>query len=167
MQRSIQHALLLVLASAIACSIAFASPREPHKKDAKHQVEALEEQWRQAQISGDTAFMEKILADDYLGITMSGQILTKEQQIERTRSRDLVMKDMTLDDVKVKLVGAAAIVTCTARVVGTSDGLSMTGTYRYTRIYQHLANGSWRITNFEATRARPLHESAANKTPQP
>ena len=53
---------------------------------------------------------------------------------------------------KVKLIGSIAIVTSRAQVEGTSDGVAVKGIYRYTRVYQHLPTGGWKITSFEATR---------------
>lgn len=125
------------------------------KHDAKKQVETLEEQWRVAQLAGDVATMDKMLADDFIGISMSGQVNTKAQQLDRIRTRKLVVSKIELSDMKVKLVGSVAIVTSQADVEGTSEDGSVKGTYRYTRIYQHLASGEWKITSFEATRIRP------------
>lgn len=121
----------------------------------KHQVEKLEDVWRQAQLSGDAATMDKLLSDDYVGINMNGQVVTKMQQLERMRNRQLLLTKIDLDDVKVKLIGTTAIVTSRAEIEGTNDGLSVLGTYRYTRIYSRLPNGEWKITNFEATRVGP------------
>ena len=125
------------------------------KHDVKKEVEALEEQWRVAQLAGDVATMDRMLADDFIGISMSGQVNTKAQQLERIRTRKLVVTRIDLSDMKVKLVGAVAIVTSQADVEGTSEDGSVKGTYRYTRIYQRLPNGMWKITSFEATRIRP------------
>jgi ketosteroid isomerase-like protein len=122
------------------------------KKDARQQVEALEEQWRVAQIANDIPTMDSLLSDDFVGISMVGQVNTKAQQLDRTRNRTLVITSMTLSDQKVKLVGKIAIVTCQADVVGENEGKNMTGQYRYTRVYQRLPSGVWKITNFEATR---------------
>ncbi|MEO6910471.1 MAG: nuclear transport factor 2 family protein [Edaphobacter sp.] len=134
---------------------AFASAA-PHAKrpDAKQQVEALEEQWRKAQIAGDTATMDKMLSDDYVGISMTGEVDTKAQQLRRVIDRRLMLTKIELSDRKVKLVGAIAIVTSRAEVEGTNDGVSVKGMYRYTRIYRHLPSGQWKITSFEATRER-------------
>jgi ketosteroid isomerase-like protein len=126
------------------------------KHDTKKQVEALEEQWRTAQLAGDVATMDKMLSDDFIGISMSGQVNTKAQQLERVRTRKVVVSKVELSDMKVKLVGTVAIVTSQAEVEGTNEGGSVKGTYRYTRIYQRLSNGEWKITSFEATRIRPV-----------
>ena len=122
------------------------------KHDAKKQVEALEEEWRAAQLAGDISTMDRLLSDDYIGISMTGQVNTKAQQLERIRERKLVLKRLDLGETQVKLVGAIAIVTSRAEVEGTNDGTPVIGTFRYTRVYQRLPTGVWKITSFEATR---------------
>jgi ketosteroid isomerase-like protein len=125
---------------------------KPKRPDYKRQVEQLEQTWRIAQLDGDIPAMDKLLSDDYVGITMNGQVVTKMQQLERMRTRQFVLSKIELNDVKVKLIGTTAIVTCQAEVEGTNEGASLHGTYRYTRVYTRLPSGVWKITNFEATR---------------
>ncbi|RXH58662.1 nuclear transport factor 2 family protein [Granulicella sibirica] len=126
------------------------------KKDAKRQIEDMETQWRDAQLTGNVSEMERLLSEDYFGISMTGQVNTKEQQLDRIRKRTLVLSKIELSDVKVKLIGTTAVVTSRAEVEGTSDGTPMRGSFRYTRVYQRTPAGLWKITNFEATRlARP------------
>src|ERR1700727_2952237 len=115
-------------------------------------AEALEEQWRQAQLAGDVAVMDKLLSDDYIGISMTGQVNTKMQQLDRMRLHKVALTKLDLGDRQVKLIGSIAIVTSRAEVEGTNDGLPIKGTFRYTRVYQRLPSGVWRITSFEATR---------------
>jgi ketosteroid isomerase-like protein len=96
--------------------------------------------------------MDKLLADDYFGISVAGQLNNKTQQLERLRNRTLVITKLDVSDVKIKLVGRVAIVTSLAQVEGVNEGESLKGTYRYTRIYKRYPDGSWKITNFEVTR---------------
>ena len=127
-------------------------PLREKKHDAKRQVEALEEQWRQAQLVGDVAVMDKLLSDDYIGITMTGQVNTKTQQLDRMRMHKMALTKLDLGERQVKLIGSIAIVTSRAEVEGTNEGAPVKGTYRYTRVYQRLPSGGWKITSFEATR---------------
>jgi ketosteroid isomerase-like protein len=127
-------------------------PLREKKHAAKQQVEALEEQWRQAQLAGDVATMDKLLSDDYIGISMTGQVNTKMQQLDRMRMHKVALTRLDLGDRQVKLIGSIAIVTSRAEVEGTNDGAPVKGTYRYTRVYQRLPSGVWKITSFEATR---------------
>ncbi len=122
------------------------------KHDAKRQVEALEEQWRQAELTGDVATMDKLLSDDYIGISMTGQVNTKMQQLDRMKTHKINLTRIDLGEMQVKLVGSIAIVTSRAEVEGTSEGEPVKGVFRYTRVYQRLPTGTWRITSFEATR---------------
>jgi ketosteroid isomerase-like protein len=145
---------VVILFACFDSQSALANPSPEKKHDVKHQVEMLEEQWRVAQLAADTATMEKMLSDDYLGISMTGEVDTKMQQLRRVADRRLALTKIELNDMKVKLIGAIAIVTSQATVEGTNDGASVRGTYRYTRIYRHLPSGQWKITSFEATRER-------------
>jgi ketosteroid isomerase-like protein len=144
---------VMVMASSVsAFCAAWNQPLREKKHDAKRQVEALEEQWRQAQLGGDVATMDKLLADDYIGISMTGQVNTKMQQLDRMRMHKVALTRLDLGERQVKLVGSIAIVTSRAEVEGTNEGATVKGTYRYTRVYQRLPTGSWKITSFEATR---------------
>ncbi|HEY0161290.1 MAG TPA: nuclear transport factor 2 family protein [Edaphobacter sp.] len=146
----------------LACFFACAQAQDSHQKkhDTKKQVEALEEKWRVAQLAGDISAMDRMLDEDFIGISMAGQVNTKAQQLERMRTHKLVITRLDLDDMKVKLVDSVAIVTCHAVVEGTSEGVSMKGFYRYTRVYRQLPSGEWKITNFEATKIQTKDERA-------
>jgi ketosteroid isomerase-like protein len=121
----------------------------------KHQVERLEQVWRTAQMNGDVAAMDKLLSDDFVGITMTGQVVTKMQQLDRLRRRTTVLSRLDLKDVHVKIKGTTAIVTSLAEVEGNNEGEPMHGTFRYMRVYSRQPSGTWQITNFEATRVGP------------
>jgi ketosteroid isomerase-like protein len=141
-------------------------PLHEKKHDAKRQVEALEEQWRTAQLAGDVDAMDKMLSDDYIGISMSGQVNTKAQQLDRARNHKLMLTRLDLGEMQVKMVGSIAIVTSRAQVEGTNDGVPVKGTFRYTRVYQHLPTGAWKITSFEATRVPESRDGLGGNHPR-
>jgi len=152
-----RHPLLILVAAllsgAASCpTIAQVHPHKEHKRDYKREIEAVEEQWRTAQLAGDVATMDKLMADDYFSISVSGQLNDKMQQLERVKSRSLVLSKIDISDVKIKLVGRVAIVTSLAEIAGTNEGEPLKGWFRYTRVYKRYPDGSWKITNFEVTR---------------
>ncbi len=122
------------------------------KKDAREQIADLEQQWRAATLAGDVPALDKLLADDYVGISWTGQVNTKSSQLDRLRNKTLVVTKLDLTEVKVKVVGPVAIVTSHSDLQGTNDGIELKGSFVYTRIYQRNPAGVWKITNFEATR---------------
>ena len=133
------------------------------KRDAKHIIEDLEEQWRTAQIADDLPAMDRLMADDFVGISITGQANDKAQQLDRFRNRKLIISQVDLTDRKIKLVGSIAIVTSLAQVEGTNEGEPMKGVFRYTRVYQRLPSGAWKTTNFEATRVPEGRRNRAEK----
>lgn len=152
-------ACCLLLPSLLLAHPASARQVQSHHapRQVREQITDLEEQWRVATLSGDAAAMAKLLSDDYVGISWTGQVNTKEMQLDRTRMRMVAIKSMELNDIKVKVVGPVAIVTSRAEVVGSIDGNVIDGAFRYTRVYQRLPGGRWQITNFEATRIPKGH----------
>jgi ketosteroid isomerase-like protein len=147
--------LALVAVTTFALPLRAAAPHPRRHDQYKHQVEQLDDAWRTAQIAGDVDAMDNLLSDDYVGITMTGQVVTKTQQLDRMRKRSLVFAKMDFTEVKVKLIGSTAIVTCLAEVEGTNEGEPMHGKFRSTRVYSRTPTGTWKITNFEATRVGP------------
>ena len=151
--RRLRTILLLTIAILGVTAVAVAQhARKEHKRDAKREIEAVEQQWRTAQLNGDVATMDSLLAEDYLGISNNGQLNNKTQQLERLQKRMLVLTKIDSSDVKIKLLGRVGIVTTLSRIEGTNDGQPLHGLFRYTRIYKRYPDGSWKITNFEVTR---------------
>jgi ketosteroid isomerase-like protein len=142
--------------------------RPPHERKhaEREQIEALEQQFQTAQRSGDTATMDKLLSDDYLGINPNGVVVTKAQQLEHMRSRKLVIHSLQTSDQKIKLIGPIAIVTSLTEVDAVNDGVPVHGKFRYTRVYQRLTDGSWKITSFEATKLAKQAEEEPPAAPQ-
>ena len=93
-----------------------------------------------------------MLAEDFIGISMSGQVNTKAQQLERVRTRKLVVSKVELSDMKVKLVGSIAIVTCQAEVEGTSESGSVKG---LVPLYEDLPASGVRETGRSPASRRP------------
>jgi len=113
----------------------------------------MEEQWRQAQLAGDAAAMDRLLSDDFVGINSTGVVTTKTQQLARIKNRIAVLTQLDLSDIKVKLIhDVVAVVTSRAEVAGFNENGPIKGSFRYTRVYQRSPGGAWKITSFEATR---------------
>lgn len=163
--------LLVRLPLLLACALVAAPLHAvPHRggRDARAQIEALEEQWRQAALADDTDRMAVLLSDDFLGITASGQVVTKMQQLDRMRTHAFSIARLDVMEMKIKLIGQhVAIVTSLAQIEGSSEGHPLHGSFRYTRVYQRLPNGTWKITSFEATHIPKHLTPQADQTATP
>jgi ketosteroid isomerase-like protein len=144
--------LMVQVAFGLGNSAAFAMGVRHPQRLVKQQIAALEDEWRSAALAHDLNAIENLLSDDYVGISWNGEVNTKAMQIDRMRTRNLVISKLDSVDSKIKVLGNVVIVTGRADVQGKSDGNDMIGIFRYTRVYQRLPSGAWKITNFEATR---------------
>lgn len=125
------------------------------------QIEALEMQWRQAQVDNNISVISSLLADDYVGISANGTIEDKSQAIAQRKAGTIRITQLDLDDLKVRLYGDTAVVTSKADLQGVNGQSDISGKYRYTRVYNRRL-GEWKIVSFEASRihdadARPGH----------
>ena len=132
----------------------FSAPAQRHerKREERAEIATLEEQWKQAQMAEDIPLMDRLLSDDFLGITAAGQLVTKSQQLDRMRTRQFEITRFDMADTKIKISGSLAVVTSLVRLDATSSGAPLRGFFRYTRVYQRAPGDGWKITNFEATR---------------
>jgi ketosteroid isomerase-like protein len=150
-------AILAATTAILTPVVAQSGARHEHKRIERSQIEALEKQWQQAMLTADIPAMDKLLSEDYLGIEANGEVVTKAQQLDHMQNRQFVIDKLQTSDLKIKLIGPVAIVTSLAQVEGIVDGDHLKGAFRYTRIYQREANGSWKVTNFEVTPATRMH----------
>jgi ketosteroid isomerase-like protein len=143
---------------ALACMLSATEARAavlPHHpgREVHKEIEELENEWRDAQLNNDWKEMDRLLDEEYTGISVNGLIQTKEQAIAARKAGTLVLKKLSFSDVKVRVYagGSAAVVTSKAQLEGSNGGEDISGQYRYMRVYAKKL-GTWRIVNFIATR---------------
>src|ERR1700761_2156078 len=123
-----------------------------HRDDRLHkEIETLESQWRTALVQNDVATVNRLLADDYLGINPNGTLETKADALAQRRSGTVKISAIEPDNVKVRVYGDTAVVTSRVDVVGHDGDRDISGRYHYTRVYNRRS-GEWKIVSFEASR---------------
>jgi ketosteroid isomerase-like protein len=130
-----------------------AMPRA-EKHETRHQIEHLEDVWRSAILHGNTSAMDALLADDYMAISPTGILQSKEQTLASLRAGNMHFTSLDLTDRKIRLYGTTALVTSRAEVSGKGPDGDLSGSYRYTRVYVKDARGAWHIVSFEASKIR-------------
>lgn len=144
---------LTVLALLATVGTAQAMPRA-EKHETRHQIEHLEDTWRTAILHGNTTAMDTLLADDYMAISPTGILQSKDQALANLRDGTVHFNSIDLTDRKIRLYGTTALVTSRAEVNGSGPDGSISGSYRYTRVYVKDPHGAWRIVSFEASKIK-------------
>ena len=146
---------LMLIPIALACAqTARAGMPRTQKHEVRHEIDQLEDAWRNAILKSNTAAMDALLADDYMAISASGTLQSKEQTLENLRSGRVHFTTLDISDRKVRFYGTTALVTSVATIAGTTADGAISGNYRYTRVYVRNAQGVWKVVSFEASRMR-------------
>lgn len=124
------------------------------KHESRLEIDQLEEDWRKAALSGNTASMDSLLADDYIAITANGTLQTKDEALANIRNGQTHFKTLDLSERKVRFYGTTAVVTSIAQVSGVTPEGDLSGSYRYTRVYVRDPRGKWKVVSFEASPIR-------------
>ena len=146
---------LMLIPIALACAqTARAGMPRTQKHEVRHEIDQLEDAWRNAILKSNTAAMDALLADDYMAISASGTLQSKEQTLENLRSGRVHFTTLDISDRKVRFYGTTALVTSVASIAGTTADGAISGNYRYTRVYVRNAQGAWKVVSFEANKIR-------------
>ena len=104
----------------------------------------LEEQCSEANVKADVAFLDRILADDYMDTDWVGAVTPKAQFIAALKSGNLKVTSSVNDDYKVRVYGKAAVVTIRFALKGQFKDNDISGQYRETDTWvKH--SGHWQI----------------------
>jgi ketosteroid isomerase-like protein len=162
-RRPAVRALLAVLLVAVCAGPLSAGVVKTQKHERRHEIDHLEEAWRDAMLKDDSTAMSGLLADDYMAITPNGTLQTKDEALANLHR--VHFTSLEISDRKVRFYGTTALVTSTADIQGTTPDGDISGSYRYTRVYVEGPPGVWKIVSFEANKivAAPDHTTADRK----
>lgn len=140
MNSSCRLCLLLALALPIC-----AETRAPAKKATTSSVIKLllqmERDWSQAGVKKDARTMDRILADDWVSVDFHGKTITKAQAMAELKSTAAAGQSMELGDMKVRVLGDAAVVT----------GTDSSGKFAWMDVFMKR-NGRWQAVASQSTK---------------
>ena len=122
----------------------------------EQEVARLADTWATAELQSDTAFLERLLSDDFVGIGPLGFLLSKQEWLTWLQSGDLKHDALTLDEVKVRVYNDAAIVICRLVQDATYRGTPILAQLRTTLVFVRH-QGQWQLAG--------LHECNLGQPP--
>src|SRR5215470_2380960 len=137
-------AIAIVAFSAAAMASGQEQPIRHPRSIVEQVIRKLDNERIQAQIHADAEALERIYADDFIGVGPSGTVRTKPQVISDFTSGDLKFESITTDDVRVRVYGNSAVETGRSTMSGQDKGNAVPHETRFTRVWvkQH---GRWRL----------------------
>ena len=154
--RRIAVAILLAL---VICMAANAQTTTKQPKDGKvaQELKQLERDWSAAYLKHDTATIEHLLADEYVGTDGRGIITTKAEEIEEAKpskqgdSAPFIVFDESVTDMKVRIYGNVAVVN--GRVIEKVRAKEKDGEIQYRRTTVWVKRqGRWQCVSFHGSR---------------
>lgn len=154
-----QLASTIILAFTI-CSLALGQSSSNSKDNGKVERELmqLERDWSAAYIKHDTAAIDRILADDYVGTDGRGVMTDKAQEIVDARGPkqgdpepDFLILEDTVTDMRVRRYGTVGVVTGRSIEKVKVRGNETTIQYRRTTVWVKR-QGRWQCVSFHGSR---------------
>jgi ketosteroid isomerase-like protein len=142
-RRTFVMTILLLTAAPIALAQE-QSARRDQRRSVEQVIRQLDHERIQAQIGADAVALDRIYANDFIGIGPSGTVRTKPQVISDFTSGGLKFQSITTDDVRVRVYGNTAVETGRSIMSGQDKGKTVPRDNRFTRVWvkQH---GRWRL----------------------
>ena len=96
-----------VIAGSLCCLLCQCTRND--QKEAERYIAESERQWAESVATGDASIVERILANDFLGVDPKGRIYDKAKMIADTRDAGQYFASNHLNEVKVRFYGDTAI----------------------------------------------------------
>jgi uncharacterized protein (TIGR02246 family) len=107
-------------------------------------IRQLDNERIRAQIGADAVALDRIYAEDFIGVGPSGTVRTKPQVISDFTSGTLKLQSVTTDEVQVRVYENAAVETGLSTMVGQDNGKAVPRDTRFTRVWVKQ-QGRWRL----------------------
>jgi hypothetical protein len=117
------------------------SQKIDHKKDEDY-IRESEKQWAESVASGDTSVVQRILADDFIGVDPDGGHYDKQTMVHETASAPQYFLSNHLNDVKIRFYDNFAIAQGNETWVKRSDSSTARFVWTDTWIFR---NDKWEI----------------------
>jgi ketosteroid isomerase-like protein len=143
MKRTLGIAILVLAASSISPGQEQSASAD-QKSSIEQAIREVDHQRIQAQIGADAVALNRIYADDFIGVGPSGTVRTKPQVISDFTSGTLKFQSITTDEVQVRVYENAAVETGLSTMVGHDKGKAVPRDTRFTRVWIKQ-QGQWRL----------------------
>src|SRR5689334_19290811 len=120
------------------------SASRDQKSSVEQAIRQLDHERIQAQIGADAVALDRIYADDFIGVGPSGTVRTKPQVISDFTSGTLKFQSITTDEIQVRVYENTAVEIGLSTMIGQDKGKTVPRDTRFTRVWIKQ-QGHWRL----------------------
>ena len=106
----------------------------------EQKIREVETQLLEAMKKSDIKMLDQLLHDDLLFVLPSGEVITKEMDLETHKSGNLVFEEITSSIDSIKQIGENAVVTLSLKISGKILEQYFEGNFRYLRVWKRFDN---------------------------
>lgn len=142
--------VLLVLAAVLFMAGPAAAQDRRGQSDQQILID-LEKQWDAAFLKNDVAFVDGVLAQEFVAIYDDGSRGDRTRELKLVEEFNQQIDSSTLDDFLIKIYGDTAVVGFTRTLAGPSKGQRLEYVMRYLDVFV-MRGGRWQCVVSQSTR---------------
>jgi ketosteroid isomerase-like protein len=131
----------------LACLLVCGCTRERRRRDVERYIIESEHQWAESVATGDTTAVDRILADDFVGVDPKGGFYDKAKMISDTRQAPKYFVSNHANEIKVRFYGNTAVAQG-SETWERRSGEPLRGRFVWTDTWVRR-NGKWQIVAAE------------------
>lgn len=135
---------IITVLIAMAFPIALGQKQTDQRGSVEQTIRRLDDERIQAQIHADKVALDRIYADDFIGVGPSGTVRKKPQVISDFTSGELKFQSITTDEVEIRVYGNTAVETGRSTMIGEDKGKPVPRDNRFTRVWVKQ-KGRWQL----------------------
>ena len=120
-------------------------------EDVAATITQLERDWVAAIVKKDTATLDRLIADDFVGTSPTAHTYTKTIAINDLKAGTYVVDKMDLDEVTVNVYGTTAVSFVSQQEKSRYAGVDSSGHYHFTDVWVKK-DGRWQVVASHGTR---------------
>jgi ketosteroid isomerase-like protein len=140
-----KHLFAIAVLLLAACSLALGDSGSDERE-----LTQLIKDFNAALVKADTAFLDKVLGQDFVHYRPKGDVENKAQYLEDRKNGRVDFESLVADDIKVRFYGDAAIVTYRSTAKGKDQHGAIDEQRRWTRVFVRR-DGRWQLVHSQGT----------------
>jgi len=156
MKHIVKHGWTILICIS-SCSTNKTNESAVESSNFEQEIISLDQSRINALEKGDTAWLSKFYADDFIMITSTGEIRNKEDQLKDIGSGMVVHEKIEEKYIRMRLYGNVAIVQSESKGILIQNGVVSDDVRRFTRVFVKK-NNQWQLVSTHISRVTNQHK---------